>query len=142
MIRSMSREDLDAVVLMEQENFSEPWTKEGFLDAIESEQTIFLVCEHKGVVVGYIGAYLVYDEAQITNVSVGKNWQGKGFGRMLVSALSSAVAGRDIHAITLEVRVSNERAISIYEKEGFVSEGIRPGFYSHPKEDAMIMWKR
>lgn len=142
MIRPMVIADVSAVASIEAENFSHPWTEQGFLEAIDCENVIFLVCEVEQKIVGYIGAYLVWPEAQITNVSVQKEFQGLGIGKQLLKELEekhSACGGLDI---TLEVRVSNAAAIHLYQKAGFISSGVRPKFYDDPKEDALIMWKR
>ena len=93
-------------------------------------------------VVGYAGLYQVLDEGDITNIAVLPSARKKGIGTALTHALIEAGEQRAIHAFTLEVRVGNVAAIHIYEKLGFVSAGVRKGFYEKPKEDALIMWRR
>ena len=82
------------------------------------------------------------DEGDITNVVVAKESRGKGIGTAMLLFMMEEGKKRGINAYTLEVRVSNAEAIHVYEKLGFVSEGIRKNFYDKPKEDANIMWKR
>ena len=103
------------------------------------ERNIFLVAEEDGAICGYIGMYLSIDEGEITNVAVLPAKRGSGVGSMLLKHALACAAQEEIVQVVLEVRVSNEPAIRLYEKYGFKHCGIRKGFYDFPKEDAYIM---
>ena len=81
-------------------------------------------------------------EGDIHNVMVTSKYRGRGIATQMMTVLLEEGQKQGIEEFTLEVRVSNAAAIKVYEKMGFVSEGIRPRFYEQPVEDAMIMWKR
>ena len=101
---------------------------------------IHSVClTRSGVIQGYIGMYLAADEGEITNVAVDPACRRRGIGEGLLTEMKKRAADHKIARIVLEVRVSNEGAIRLYEKQGFSSVGIRRGFYELPKEDARIM---
>ena len=138
LIRKMTLEDVQAVAEIETQCFSQPWSEKSFEDSISREDTIFLVCEDE-VVTGYIGMYLSFDEASITNVAVSPGFRKKGYGERLVVHAKEAAKAANAECIFLEVRVSNEAAISLYKKQGFEELGIRKKFYEHPVEDAIIM---
>lgn len=138
-ISLMQEKDLDEVVAIEQEIFSQPWTKQGFLDALKNKDTLYLVAKKNNVVSGYLGLWQSFEEADITNVAVKPECRRQGVAGRLLDETKRLAALRGITALTLEVRVSNEPAIRLYEKHGFRSLGVRPGFYEKPKEDAMIM---
>ena len=93
-------------------------------------------------VVGFAGFADICKEGNIDNVVVAKEYRRQGIARRLLQELIASGEDICVQTFTLEVRVSNQSAISLYESMGFVSEGIRPGFYDQPKEDAMIMWLR
>ena len=93
----------------------------------------------EGDIVGYIGMYFSLDEGEITNVAVDSRMRRRGVGEMLVKAMQKEAGQRGISSIVLEVRISNENAIRLYERNGFVNQGVRKGFYELPKEDAYIM---
>ena len=101
--------------------------------------TIFLVAEEEGRILGYIGMYLAMDEGEITNVAVMKQERQRGIGGMLLKEIKKEAERRAIARIVLEVRVSNASAIRLYEKEGFQNCGVRKNFYELPREDAYIM---
>ena len=84
----------------------------------------------------------VLNEGHITNVAVHPEFRHQGIGDQLVSELLSLCEKENIDLVTLEVRKSNQNAIKLYEKHGFVAEGIRKAYYQDNKEDAIIMWKR
>ena len=84
----------------------------------------------------------ICNEGNIDNVVVAESFRGQGIAQKLMQELIALGEKEGVEAFTLEVRVSNKAAIRVYEKAGFVSEGIRPGFYDKPREDAMIMWRR
>ena len=86
-----------------------------------------------------MGLYVSFDEASVTNVAVSPMFRKKGYGEALVVAAKEAVKAEGAENIFLEVRVSNEPAISLYKKLGFEELGIRKKFYEHPVEDAIIM---
>jgi ribosomal-protein-alanine N-acetyltransferase len=138
-IRSMMAEDAAKVASLETEIFSQPWSENAFLDSLCLPDTIFLVAEESGVIQGYIGMYLAADEGEITNVAVNPACRRRGIGEELLTEMKKRAADHKIARIVLEVRVSNEGAIRLYEKQGFSSVGIRRGFYELPKEDARIM---
>ena len=140
LIRNMTAEDIPAVVEIEKECFSLPWSEKSFAESFVREDTIFLVCKEKdGAIKGYIGMYLSFDEASITNVAVASQFRKRGCGKQLVIAAKTAAKEAGAESIFLEVRISNEPAISLYKKQGFENLGIRKKFYEHPVEDAIIM---
>lgn len=141
-IRRMRPEDISQVVVIEQESFSQPWSENSFLDTLCREDTIYLVSEEAGEVCGYCGLWQSFSEGEIPNVAVKKEYRRQGIAKRLLSQLFVEGERRGIDAFTLEVRASNESAISLYESLGFESAGVRPKFYTKPVEDAVIMWKR
>lgn len=141
-IREMLCRDLDQVTALEEKIFSMPWTRGGFAAALQQENTFYLVGIQDGNVAAYCGMLQILDEADITNVAVAEEYRGMGIGRKMMEALLECGRCRNISAFTLEVRKSNQAAIILYEKLGFLNEGIRRNFYEKPTEDAMIMWKR
>lgn len=143
LIRKMTLEDVREVVSIEKQCFSLPWSEKSFEDSISRNDTIFLVCEDTSnglpYITGYIGMYLSFDEASITNVAVAPEFRKKGCGEQLVIAAKKTAKEANAERIILEVRVSNVPAISLYKRNGFEELGIRKQFYEHPVEDAHIM---
>ncbi|GAC1444799.1 MAG: ribosomal protein S18-alanine N-acetyltransferase [Chloroflexota bacterium] len=92
-----------------------------------------------GRVLGYAGMWLMIDEAHITTIAVRESWRGRGFGELLLASLLEASMDLGVQRVTLEVRVSNDAAQSLYRKYGFREEGVRPRYYSDNNEDAYIM---
>ena len=137
-IRRMTFEDVKSVAQIEAECFSMPWSETSFEDSLAREDTVFLVCVDEEVV-GYIGMYLSFEEGEITNVAVTPSYRQRGCGNLLMEAVKKEAKARNAECVILEVRVSNEPAISLYKKNGFEEIGIRKNFYEHPKEDAIIM---
>lgn len=139
-IRTMSENDISAVVRLEQEAFSDPWSEQSFRDSLKMESALFLVAEEENEIAGYAGMYLILDEGDITNIAVFQKWKRRGVGTKLLNELLAEAKRRGAAAVTLEVRKGNTPAIALYEKTGFVPAGVRKNFYDHPKEDALIMW--
>jgi ribosomal-protein-alanine N-acetyltransferase len=92
-----------------------------------------------GRIIGYAGMWLMIDEAHITTIAVRNSWRGKGLGELLLASLIEAAVDMGAHRVTLEVRVSNDIAQSLYRKYGFENEGLRVRYYSDNNEDAYIM---
>ena len=93
------------------------------------------------MVLGYIGSQSVLGEADMMNLAVSEDHRRQGIAQALVQALMEQLKQKDVYRLTLEVRVSNGSAISLYEKLGFRQIGRRPNYYHHPKEDALILGK-
>lgn len=141
-IRSMLPTDVEAVSRIEQESFSMPWSAEEFARMLERPYSLALVAEKEEEVVGFCVLTNLCNEGNIDNVAVDERFRGRGIAQALVAEMLRLGESKGVEAFTLEVRVSNAAAIRVYEKLGFVSEGIRPGFYEKPVEDANIMWRR
>jgi ribosomal-protein-alanine N-acetyltransferase len=92
-----------------------------------------------GRILGYAGMWLMVDEAHITTIAMRSSWRGRGLGELLLATLVDQAFDLGAHRVTLEVRVSNEPAQSLYRKYGFRQEGVRPRYYSDNNEDAYIM---
>ena len=140
-IREMQKEDLIQVCEIEKANFSLPWSEKSFLESMERNDTLFLTAVAGEEVVGYLGCYCIDGTGEITNVAVKSSMRRRGIGRMLLQKLYEAGQVLDTKEFFLEVRESNEAAIGLYSREGFVKEGIRKNFYEKPVENALIMWK-
>lgn len=145
-IRELEEKDLDEVCQLEARVFSMPWKKQDFIDMIASEAALYMVAEddqQPGKILGCCGVRNIVMEGDISNVVVQEAARNQGIGKKMLQELmlrSYEIWGMKV--FTLEVRVGNQPAISLYKSLGFQSEGIRKNFYEKPKEDAMIMWKR
>lgn len=141
-IDDMRKEDLEQVSTMEAACFSMPWSKKSFEENLNRSDAVYVVARDGDKVLGYCGAYVILNEADINQVAVEPLHRKKGVGGKMLAALLDKLGKAGADAVTLEVRKSNEAAIALYESIGFVTEGIRKNFYEKPVEDALIMWKR
>ena len=141
MIRRMEERDVLQVAELERLCFSTPWSEHSLRESLARPEYLFLVGETDGKVTAYGGLLKVMEEGDVTNIAVHPDYRHKGSGTRITEALLEEGRKCGMTAFTLEVRVSNQAAIHVYEKLGFHSVGIRKGFYDAPKEDAMIMWK-
>ena len=140
-IMSINREHIKSIAKLEKLCFSEPWSEETILDAY-MKGTKFFVAVKGEKVLGYIGISCVLDEGYIANIAVYPEYRKCGVGTALIERVFSLASDISLSFVSLEVRVSNTAAISLYEKLGFKEEGRRPNFYSNPKEDALILTRR
>ena len=140
MIQKTKPEHAPAIHVIEKETFSDPWS----LDAIlyEIENSICLVAIKENTVLGHVSMRHILDEGHINNIAVKKDARQNGIGAKLMDALTVEAKEKEITALTLEVRASNTPALSLYKKHGFVIHGYRKNYYTHPTEDAAIMWKK
>lgn len=141
-IRKLREDDIGTLAAIEAEAFSMPWSKKDFEDLLSHSYCFYLVALADGHIAGCCGYTNICNEATIDNVVVAGEYRNMGIGQAMLGELIARGEADQVEAFTLEVRVSNTAAIHIYEKCGFKSEGIRPGFYEKPREDAMIMWRR
>ena len=140
-IRELRDTDIEAVSIIEEECFSMPWKPDDFREMISKDHMLYVVAELDGAVIGGAGAVIVLENGDITNVCISSDYRGKGYGKTMMMGLLDIIKERGCIETTLEVRKSNEVAISMYEKLGFENIGIRPCFYEKPVEDAIIMKK-
>ena len=141
-IRKIQSEDTKRLAEIEEASFSRPWSEESFRELLNIDYARYLVAELDGEVVGSAGMRIIAGEGNIDNVVVESSHRNKGIAGRLVGELIRLGEEEGVRDFTLEVRVGNAPAIRVYERAGFKSEGIRPGFYEEPKEDALIMWRR
>ncbi|MCY7913689.1 ribosomal protein S18-alanine N-acetyltransferase [Bacillus haynesii] len=142
-IRDMNPKDLDQVFKIEKSSFSSPWKKESFHhELFHNMYAHYLVLEVDEQVVGYCGIWIVMDDAQITNIAVSPAYRGRSFGEALLKAAMKLCRMKRAVQLSLEVRVSNHIAQSLYKKLGFEPGGIRKNYYTDNGEDALLMWVR
>lgn len=148
-IRPMRTRDVPAVAAIEQAVYPRPWSARTFRAELRRDDRIYLVAAPRprllpggsgGHVRGYAGALVAADEAHVLTVAVHPDHRRTGTGLRLVLCLLGAIRGRGVEAATLEVRESNEAARALYERVGFVSSGVRPGYYEDNGEGAHILW--
>lgn len=138
-IRKMRTEEAAAVAEMEHQIFSDAWGERGVLDTLENRQTICLIAEKAGRLLGYLFAYVAADEAEIARIAVVQDVRKQGVGHALLEELIRRGKSQDIRKLLLDVRRSNAAAVAFYKKQGFSEDGTRPEFYENPKEDAILM---
>lgn len=139
-IRRMTEADLGQATELELRCFSVPWTRGMLEEELANEHALYLVAAVGEQVLGYAGAWLVFEEGHITNIAVDPDVRRKGIGRLLLTALLEGMQGGGVTSATLEVRRGNTAAITLYASFGFTAEGMRRGYYPDNQEDALIMW--
>lgn len=140
-IRRMKKADIKAMFDIELGTFSVPWPEASFHHELdENPAARYLVAESdSGEVIAYAGAWMIFEEAHITNIAVRKDWRGQGIGKALTEALIQYAANLGVQYMTLEVRKSNAIAQAMYKKLGFEKLGVRKQYYPDNQEDALLM---
>lgn len=138
-VHKMKFEESAAVAEMEHQIFPDKWSERAVLDTLENEQTICLTAEKAGRLMGYLFAYVAADEADIARVAVLKESRKQGVGSELMKELKKVGQEQELKKLLLDVRRSNTAARAFYKKHGFTEDGVRPGFYEKPEEDAVLM---
>jgi len=134
-IAQLSLNHLPEIIKIERECFSDAWSENMFLETFANPLTQGYVAQDAGLL-GFILYYNLAPEIQILNIAVRKSARSMGVGSLL---LKEALSCENISLATLEVRESNFAAINLYKKFGFKIDGLRKNYYTHPREDAMLM---
>lgn len=138
-LRRMTLTDVEAVHAIEAATFPRPWTRQDFIkEMTQNACARYLVAEKDGEIIGYAGAWIVLDEAHVTNVAVRRDQRGRGVGRLLTAGLMQYAANLGVAYATLEVRRGNEIAKRLYQTLGFEYAGARKRYYEDNGEDALI----
>ena len=126
------------------ESLPEHWSLNGIKDVLKYDNNFFFVarCKETGRVLGFAGIMVIVDEAELLNIAVSSDYRRHGIGQMLIDCMINKAKQHKAERILLEVRKSNASARHLYEKNGFVFMAERKGYYSNPKEDAVVMEKR
>ena len=140
-IRPMRLEDITGVLEIEQMSFPTPWPRDAYQHELRDNRlACYLVAREFHRIVGYAGMWVILDEAHVTTIAVDPLHRRRRIGERLLVALIDESIRRGARWVTLEVRKSNLGAQSLYRKYGFKDIGVRKGYYSDNREDAIVMW--
>lgn len=129
------------VAALERHIFSDAWTENGIRETLYQENGIVLSIWKGEFLAGYVILYYVLDEGEIARIAIDSACRRQGVAGRLLERLSKICEVKGIRRLMLEVRTSNEAAISFYKKSGFTEDGVRKGYYTNPCEDAILMSK-
>ena len=140
MIRKMRHSDLKQVLEIEDRSFKEPWTlKQYEYEMYDNPYASLWVLENNGTIVGYYDLWIIFENAELANIAVDTVYRNQGYGQQLMDHMQQQAANRGCENISLEVRVSNEAAIRLYEKNDFFTVSLRKDYYKD--EDGYRMMK-
>ena len=148
-IRPAAEYDIPEVLRIERASFADPWSADSFHHSLDLDRMRFLVAEERregdgaetgdGVLLGYVIALVVLEEAEIADIAVSRDARRRGVGGMLLDRVSDELGQRGVRSVYLEVRESNTAARSLYESREFKQVGRRRGYYRQPNEDALVL---
>lgn len=142
MLRLMKETDLPIVLELEEQLFTSTWKMDDFLyEMNENPFSQMFVWEEDSEIIGYMGIWIIFEQAQLTNLAVNKKYQGKGYGRKLLEMGISLCQEAGCEIMTLEVRQSNVVAKSLYQSCGFEKVSVKKDYYQDNHEDADVMMK-
>jgi ribosomal-protein-alanine N-acetyltransferase len=136
--------DIDAVAALEAESFTNPWTREQLEREVRQSDVarVYVLRAADGALVAFCACWIIFDELHINTIAVTPALRRRGIAKRLMAEVFAAARAEGARGATLEVRESNEPARRLYEQLGFSVEAVRPNYYSHPVENALILWRR
>lgn len=141
-LRKLELSDLDAIERIERASYPAPWSRSMFASELAKPSSLSLAAiADSGDLVGYLVLSRYVDAWHVMNVAVDPAWRRQGIAAALLERLLADTSGDAERGHTLEVRVSNLAAVRLYERFGFRSSGIRRGYYTDNREDALVMWR-
>ena len=142
-IRKLELRDLNAIERIERDSYRTPWSRSMFAGELAKPSSLSLggFEPETGALLGYLIISRYVDAWHVMNLAVAPEHRRRRIAANLLDRLFELTAGEDRRGYTLEVRVSNDVAIRLYEQAGFRARGIRRGYYTDNREDALIMWR-
>lgn len=135
----MQRTDLHEVYVIEESVFTSCWSYPSFLSSVDAGDDGWVLRDAAGKMLGYFIAMKVVDEMHLLKIAVDRSFQGKGYGRRLLEKAIALARDEKMVSMLLEVRPANTPAVSLYQKAGFSTIGVRKGYYTDTREDAWVM---
>jgi len=135
----MTPENVEAVAALEKECFSSPWSLDSMVKELSNPIAVYYTAFENGLLAGYIGMHYIIDEGYINNVAVRESHRRRGVATLLLKTLLDCGREKNLCALTLEARASNQAAIALYKRFGFRQAGLRKAYYTLPTEDALLM---
>lgn len=140
-IRPVEEKDLKDIIEIEEDNFIDCWTLKQYDYDLNANEFAFLFAViHEDELIGYVDFWITFDQATINKIAIKKEYQKRGIGLILLEDTLSRIQSAEVNTITLEVRVSNSKAISLYQKVGFKTCVVKKNYYDDG-EDAYYMIK-
>jgi ribosomal-protein-alanine N-acetyltransferase len=135
--------DIDAIVALEMESFTNPWSRETLLWELRNSDVTFIYVLRRqgGSVAAFCVCWMLFDELHINTVAVAPGERRQGLATALLQHIFTEAAARGVQRATLEVRASNASAIGLYKRLGFRVTATRPRYYTNPDEDALVLWR-
>ena len=140
-IEKMNASHVPQIAELEKVCFADPWSVTSIETELTSRLSLWFVAVEGDTVVGYVGSQTVIDESDVMNIAVHPDYRRRGIGEALLETLADALREKGSRGLTLEARVSNTPAVSLYKKAGFLQVGLRKNYYRNPTEDALILRK-
>lgn len=143
LVRAMQLNDIERIVELEHILFTSAWEADDFLyEILENQFSYNFVLEEDEEIIGYVGIWIMYEQSQITTLGIEPIHQRKGLGKYLMQEMITFAIQQGCEVMSLEVRISNAKAKSLYENLGFENQAIRKNYYQDNHEDAYLMVKR
>lgn len=138
-IDGLQETDPPRLAVLDKQCFAIPWSEKAFEDEVNNKLAHYFIARDGDEIAGYAGFWAVCGEGDITNVAVAAGYRRQHIGSRLLEAMLKKAADMRLELLTLEVRRSNTAAQNLYKKYGFKEIGMRKGYYSDNREDAVIM---
>ncbi|MGM0472201.1 MAG: ribosomal protein S18-alanine N-acetyltransferase [Bacillota bacterium] len=141
-VELMTAEDIEKVVEIETESFSDPWSEATFKQELyRNNYAHYLVVKKEAEVLGYVGSWIFIAQSHLTTLAIGVEYRQQGLATFLLDQLMTYLSEWGVKEISLEVRVSNQPARELYRKHGFREVGVKENYYQDNQEDAVLMYK-
>lgn len=134
--------DIDAIAALEAESFTNPWPRATLVWELRNSDVtrIYVLRDDRGAIVAFCLCWVIFDELHVNTLAVAPAVRRRGVATLLMRHVLAETSKEGACKATLEVRASNKAAIALYERLGFTATATRPGYYTNPDEDALILW--
>ena len=134
---------IDAIVGLETESFTNPWSRDTLVWELQNSDVtrVHLLRDDSGAIVAFSVCWIIFDELHINTLAVAPAARRRGFATELLRFVMAEAEAAGAPKATLEVRESNDAALALYQRLGFEVSARRPGYYTNPREDALILWR-
>lgn len=141
-LREMAIKDLDIITNIDSLCFPVAWSKQDYQnELLDNEYAQLYVLENDNQIIGYIDFWITFDTCQLTKIAVLPSHRGKGYSKQLMDYMIKKAEESYCESVSLEVRVSNDIALKLYESYGFIKVNVRKNYYQDNGEDANFLIK-